>query len=92
MRETHFEVTIQNGRPAIRGEIDLDSVRSIEPWLASLPTLLEVDFSGVTFFDSTGLLMVLEARRRNPHLRIVNPSKAVLRILEITETKDLVGG
>ena len=88
MRHQHdFEMVIINGRPAIRGECDLSAVREIEAWLATFDARpLEVDLSGVTFFDSMALRAVLNARGRNPHLRVVNPSKAVRRVLEITGT------
>ena len=88
MRQQHdFEMLIIKGRPAIRGQCDLSAVREIEEWLATFDARpLEVDLSGVTFFDSMALRAVLNARGRNPHLRVVNPSKAVRRVLEITGT------
>ena len=44
---------------------------------------------------STWYLIVganLARRQRNPHLRVVQPSKAVLRVHELTHTIDLVDG
>jgi anti-anti-sigma factor len=79
--------TTDNGRPALRGELDLLAVASMEAFLAQLNGgCVAIDMSGVTFFDSTALRTMLVARRRNPQLRIVNPSEAVLKILEITDT------
>ena len=88
MRNRHdFEMVIVNGRPAIRGHCDLSAVRDIEAWLSTFDAHpLEVDLSGVTFFDSMALRALLNARGRNPHLRVVNPSKGVMRVLEITGT------
>jgi len=77
------------GRPAVRGELDLSTVPALETWLNQLDgQLTEVDLSGVTFFDSTALRTFLSARQRNQHLHVVNPSKAVLKVLEITGTVD----
>ena len=88
MRLQHdFQLVIIDGRPAIRGDCDFASVRDIEGWLATFDGRpLEVDLSGVTFFDSSALRAVLNARGRNPHVRVVKPSKAVVRALEITGT------
>ena len=90
MRLQHdFQLVIIDGRPAIRGDCDLAAVRDIEAWLATFDGCpLEVDFSGVTFFDSSALRAILNARGRNPHIRVVNPSNAVVRVLEITGTSN----
>ena len=37
---------------------------------------------------AAALRALLNVRRRNPHLRIVRPSKVVLRVLELTDTVD----
>ena len=82
-----IEVATTNGRPAVRGELDLFNNQALEAWLASLDgQLTEVDLSGVTFFDSCALRTFLMVRRRNGNLRVVNPSKAVVKVLEITGT------
>ena len=89
-----FEMVVVDGQPAIRGECDLLRCRDIEAWLATFDAQpLEVDLSGVTFFDSSALRIFLNVRRRNSKMHIVRPSKAVLRVLEITDTvDDLVAG
>jgi anti-anti-sigma factor len=86
-------VTSNNGRPAVRGELDISSVPALQAWLARLDgQLTEIDLSGVTFFDSSALRTLLVARRHNPNLRVVNASQAVVKVLEITGTLDhLVG-
>lgn len=78
----------------VRGELDLLSVPELEGWLARADgQRYEVDLSGVTFFDSCALRAFLNARRVNPKMVIVRPSKAVLNVLQITGTVDyLVGG
>ena len=89
-----FSLTVIGGRPTIRGDCDIAAARDIEGWLATFDAQpLEVDLSGVTFFDSSALRAFLNVRRRNRHLRIVEPSEAVLRVLEITGTVEFfVGG
>lgn len=86
--------TTSEGRPALRGELDLLSVPSLEAWLNALEgQTVEIDMIGVTFFDSSALRALLAARQRNTSLRLVNPSKAVVKVLEVTGTMDyLVGG
>ena len=65
------------------------TARDIEVWLGELDANpLEVDLSGVTFFDSSALRAFLNLRRRNRHLRLVNPSKRVLKVLDITGTTE----
>ena len=53
----------------ISGEIDHHGAREIMNALdreidAALPNLLELDLSGVTFMDSSGIAVLLRARRR----------------------------
>lgn len=55
----------------------------------------DLDMSGVTFLDSSGLATLLRLRKelhgRGGTLRIVAPSGIVRRILEITSVLDLFG-
>jgi anti-anti-sigma factor len=80
--------TSSDGRPALGGELDLLSVPALEAALTQLSGPVEIDMSGVTFFDSSALRTFLTARRRNSELRIVNPSKSVVKVLEVTGTLD----
>ena len=76
-----------DGRAVIDGEIDISNASCIEDWLVDFGSMpLEVDLSGVTFFDSTALRSFLRVARRNASLRVVNPSPSVVRILDITDT------
>ena len=89
MSDRKLEFAITQGQPTIRGEIDLLSLPELESWLETLGRQHEtVDLNDVTFFDSSALRMFLTVRRRSPNFRIVRPSKAVLRVLEITGTVD----
>jgi anti-anti-sigma factor len=84
-----LDLTFDDGQPTIRGEIDLLSVPELESWLEQvLEDHDTVDLNGVTFFDSSALRSFLTVRRRKPSFRVVNPSKAVTRVLEITGTVD----
>ena len=80
-------MSVDAGRPTITGECDVSSTSDIETWLGEFDAEpLEVDLSGVTFFDSTALRGFLNIRRRNQNMRIINPSRPVLKVLEITDT------
>src|SRR5688572_29906439 len=76
----------------LRGEIDLSTAPAVrEAALSALQqssTLLDIDLSGVTFMDSTGLEVLLATRRRaellGGQLRLIDPCQAVLRVLEVT--------
>jgi anti-anti-sigma factor len=83
-----LEFAIVDDQPAIRGEIDLLSLPELESWLDGLGEHHTVDLNEVTFFDSSALRTFLTIRRRDPDFRIVRPSKAVARVLEITGTAD----
>ncbi|MCD8381882.1 MAG: STAS domain-containing protein [Clostridiales bacterium] len=61
----------EGGRSSWRltGEIDHHRARSLTRELeaeidARLPTALELDFSGVTFMDSSGIALILRVSRR----------------------------
>ena len=84
-----IELVVVDGRPTVRGECDLSSTARLEAWLLSFDGhLAEVDLSEVTFFDSSGLRAFLNVRRDKPTMRIVEPSVAVRKVLEITGTLD----
>jgi anti-sigma B factor antagonist/stage II sporulation protein AA (anti-sigma F factor antagonist) len=88
MTKPSVQLVVVDGRPAVRGECDVSSAREIEAWLGSFEVpVLEVDLSGVSFIDSSGLKSFLNVRRRHPNMRVVEPSAAVLRLLEITGTR-----
>jgi anti-sigma B factor antagonist len=76
----------------ISGEIDMTSRGAVERVLTRTvdgrPEAVVVDLSGVTFFGSSGLQMLAEARAHAAAnavpLRLVASSRKVLRPLEIT--------
>jgi len=83
-----MQLSIVYGRPTIQGELDLAVLPELEHWLASLHGHHEIDLSGVTFFDSSALRAFLNARHQKRDLRMVQPSEAVRKVLEITGTID----
>ena len=95
MRQDHVavEVVRSPGRVTLRvtGEIDMSTAPSVhEAAVGAIrhhPTL-DIDLSAVTFMDSSGLHMLLAtkqlAERRGGHLRLLNPTPSVKRILEVT--------
>ena len=87
--EPVVELVVVDGRPTVRGECDMLSAADLETWLLSFDgQLVEVDLSEVTFFDSSGLRAMLNVRRDKPTMRIVEPSVAVRKVLDITGTFD----
>jgi len=74
----------------LEGELDYGRRAEMERQLfAHLDSsALDVDMSGVTFIDSTAVSALIKAlkayRARNARMTIVDPSKPVEKILEIT--------
>ncbi len=81
----------------LSGEVDLNTAQSMRD--AALDAMrrhgtnLRIDLSGVTFLDSTGLEVLLATRRRatleGGQLHLVDPTQAVMRVLEVTGIKHL---
>jgi anti-sigma B factor antagonist len=80
---------------AVAGELDLATVPALKDALAQLEgtPALELDLSGVSFMDSSGLRALLTARRdaqaAGRRLRLVAVPPAVSRVLELTRTAAL---
>lgn len=77
----------------VRGELDIDTAPDV--WMVARqavdtkPLSLIVDCTGVTFFGSTGISLLLElrgvCREHGLPFRLVADSRAVLRPLEVTD-------
>lgn len=80
---------------AIDGELTIYSVAELKAEFANLAPLfseIEVDLSGVTEMDTTGLQLMLMAKRiEGRHVRFVNHSAAVLQLLEMSNLAGAVG-
>ena len=80
-------LSVERGRPTVRGSCCLATSQLITRWVNSFEDHgLDIDLSGVTFFDSCGLRAFLGARVNRHKLRVVNPSRCVVRVLRITGT------
>jgi anti-anti-sigma factor len=88
------------GRLTVAGELDLSGVDEVT---AALDRFAEqnvetvfMDASGVTFLDSSGLRALLTGserlQARGAHLKIVNASAVVTRVLDMTGTRTLLEG
>ena len=79
------------------GEIDMSTVdvlrRELDNARAEDATTL-LDLSGVTFIDSTGLHLLLDASHSSAvsdwGFFVVRPSEAVRRLLDVSGTSDLI--
>ena len=77
---------------ALRGEIDHHSAQTLRREIdaqidARLPELLTLDFSGVTFMDSSGVGLILgrgrHIRALGGRLTVQNPPAAIRRMLDL---------
>lgn len=81
-------------RLVVTGEVDAHTADALAEHLAELPTAGEVriDMSGVTFIDSSGLRVLIDAHQRageqDTTITLVEPSAAVTRLLEISGLVD----
>ncbi len=83
---------------ALGGELDLAAAPDLSARLESLIEASEggitVDFTEVTFLDSTGLVAILTAQRRfgesGRRLKVRNPSTSVRRVLELSGASDVL--
>ncbi len=79
MADLDFDLTVkpdpQGGRRlTLRGELDLATAGRLEAALAEAGGPVVLDLTGLTFMDSTGVRMLLEAAEGdNGELRIVPP-------------------
>lgn len=76
---------------ALEGELDVASATDAYKRMLHLDLrrggLLVLDLSGLTFMDSTGIRVILQAeqyaRMHDAELVVVRPSDAVMRVLEL---------
>ena len=71
-----LKAATKDGRPALRGELDFLTAPELKAWLDQLDgQAIEIDLSGVTFFESITLRIFLMARQRNSQLRYREPQQ-----------------
>ncbi|MCU1401207.1 MAG: anti-sigma factor antagonist [Acidimicrobiales bacterium] len=70
------------GRIVVVGDIDLASAEAFRPVLLASRDPIELDLTGVQFMDSSGVKVLLQARRVRP-VRIAVASPSVNRVLEL---------
>jgi anti-anti-sigma factor len=71
---------------AVRGELDLATVGTLEAELNRPPGPIVLDLSGVSFIDSAGLTLLLRTTRNG--CAIGNVSPAVSRLFRVTGFED----
>ncbi|MGD9796109.1 MAG: STAS domain-containing protein [Acidimicrobiia bacterium] len=88
-------VTEMDDGLAFSGEIDCDSVRVLGPMLDPLPgdaAEVRLDLAAVTFIDSSGLRLLIQAHQRaetsGRSLVLERPSPSVARLLDISGLRD----
>ena len=91
-----FDVTVVGGMARVAGEIDMVSAPAFDRALTSLPDRLELDLEEITFLDSAGISVLVRHHRQRCEnggsFRIVELSRAVRRVLEITGLLELLTG
>jgi anti-anti-sigma factor len=80
-----FDLTVardaQGGtRLTLRGELDLGSAAQLEQALIEATGAVLLDLRGLTFMDSTGVRVLLEAAERGGPLRILAPTGGEARV------------
>jgi len=79
----------------LRGELDVAEVAGAAARLVPSGGYVELDCSGLTFIDASGLRLLMAVdqacRRGGGRLRIVNPSRCVIRLLELTGADATLG-
>jgi len=96
MSEEGARLTIQRNADGwtVAGELDANSAPSLATALSTMPDVAQVvaDFGGVTFMDSSGLRVLVDAAsvavRAGKTLVIANPQEAIKRIVEISGLSD----
>ena len=80
-------VTSVDGVVSIAGEIDVASAEELARLLAAIPGPLVLDLEGVTFMDSAGVYVLVQAWQGHSAagqgFEIVAASRCVRRVLEI---------
>ena len=72
----------------LSGELDMTSAgqfsTAIDAALGSDPDRLILDASGLTFMDSSGIVLLISAAQRVQEVQVRDPSPIVRRLIELT--------
>ena len=75
------------GKLRLSGELDLAGVPTVWARLAGVNVDVELDAAGLTFIDASGLRLFVAiqacCRARGARLSIVNPSRCVIRLVDL---------
>ncbi len=99
MSDTGVPLTITPSSDGIvvSGEVDASTVASLVRFITPLPGesgAVTVDMSGVSFMDSSGLRALVDAHREAERslrrLIITNPSRVVVRLVDLSGLGDVL--
>jgi anti-sigma B factor antagonist len=84
---------------ALSGDVDVSNADLLFERLVDVSSMgghrLDLDMAEVRFIDSTGLRTLINVAQRlaasDGRLRVLRPSPGVLRLVQITETEELLG-
>ena len=84
-----LEISTSSTGWEVSGEIDAHTAPTLAAAMAELPTgVATVDMAGVSFMDSSGLRVLIEAAARardgGGDLVIANPTPGIIRLVEIS--------
>ena len=77
----------------LAGELDSDSARTLEQRLQNLPEadVVVIDLRGLEFIDSSGLRVLVEAKRRGPdRLHLVGAQPPVTHVFQGAGSEELL--
>ncbi len=92
----HLSVVATADGWTVEGEIDAHSADSLAKALSQLPNVPKIvaDFAGVTFMDSSGLRVLVDAAMQatdaGKTFAIANPQVAIRRVVEISGLSGLL--
>ena len=84
-----LEISASSTGWEVSGEIDAHTAPTLAAAMAELPTgVATIDMAGVSFMDSSGLRVLIEAATRardgGGDLVIANPTPGIIRLVEIS--------
>ena len=84
-----LEISASSTGWEVSGEIDAHTAPTLAAAMAKLPTgVATIDMAGVSFMDSSGLRVLIEAATRardgGGDLVIANPTPGIIRLVEIS--------